>query len=103
MTTASAMQAIALAPALGVDAASLVAFELSVLRRAATATALQAAWRGWRGRVRAMRQRTLDAIMRAFPVEPLAMDTDAAYFVRAAMRGDDHQGPVVFFDVEHVH
>jgi hypothetical protein len=95
------MQALALAPVIGIDAAALVGVELSALRRAAAAIAMQAAWRGQRGRVTtvlraarrgrrgrvtAMSRRAMLEMMRSLGYELLAsVDTDAAYFVRAAM------------------
>ena len=77
------MQALALAPVLGVDAAALVGVELSAMRRAAAAIAVQAAWRGCRVRVRAMRQRTVYGLARN---ELRYIDTDMATFWRVGPR-----------------
>ena len=103
------MQALALAPVLGVDAAALVGVEVSALRRAAASIAVQAAWRGRRGRVRAMRQREMILWFWPFGRELRYIDTDEAAFMRGGVLGGmlrttgHHQAGPMAFDVETVH
>ena len=74
------MDALALAPALGVDVAATVGRALHALRRAAAAVRLQAAWRQHRARCW-WRDGPLGSWLDEIAGPALAGDTDRVHFV----------------------
>jgi hypothetical protein len=87
------MEALALAPALGVDAAALVGLVLRAMRRHEAASVLQAAWRGQRERRLRFTGRTLRETGRAFDVE-----TQIGAFMHGAMRGGHYMALTMYTD-----